>query len=102
MHDGAHSLIDVITMQIDKTSFSLFRYQQGAFTFSEGGFGGGGSGYLSASGGGGGFSGGGGGPPNGYSGGGGSYIKFSGGQELAEVTNDKSGFVVISVVGMRA
>ncbi|XP_078488389.1 uncharacterized protein LOC100184156 isoform X1 [Ciona intestinalis] len=70
------------------------------FTFSEGGFGGGGAGYLTGAGGGGGYSGGGGGSPGGYSGGAGSYIKFTGGEQQAELTNDQPGFVVISVVGL--
>ncbi|XP_076814902.1 uncharacterized protein LOC143461040 [Clavelina lepadiformis] len=76
------------------------RYQYRDFRFSEGGFGGGGSSYSSGAGGGGGYSGGGAGPIGGYSGGGGSFIRFSGGQEDGEITNDKPGFVTITLIGL--
>ena len=77
----------------------VFRYQTGRNSYSEGGFGGGGCGHFSSGGGGGGYSGGGGGPRDEYSGGGGSFIKFTGGREMGEVTNNQDGFVVIKVVG---
>merc|ERR1711972_619369 len=69
-------------------------------SFSEGGFGGGGAGFHESAGGGGGYSGGAGGPKNGTSGGGGCFLKYTGGKQYAVIDNEKSGAVIITLIGL--